>query len=576
MKNSLKICFFTSAIFFLIFTSCQKDTFINDIANSNSAINTQKINIKEGRLYFPSIETLKVKYDKIKDKKDIDIYNEMSKYYSEDFINLRPIITDKNEDKIYNQLIEREIVVEKILKQNNQINNTISNAAKSSTPQAVIPNGGSIIDNIDDLEDIIGDMAFASFLNGDAEVQVADNIYKYTDVGLFITKANSYNNMVTYLDQNSISKNLLVPTCDIQKQTYLTDVMPNGGLTDINSNLSYYRTPEPLGVISVQGCNSGGGGSSGGSSSGSGNGSSSGSSSTQTLENYIANLQPCNVNQDPFFGVFGKNKICIDRYESKKRVKTKAFDYNYLLVYHLGVKVKHQKKGWTGLWRQQDTDEVGIYVEHAQFKYDFTSIFGQELNSINQYQIFISPSINVLTQQTGIYEFSNTLPTFKFTYSPSSPYPFPVFQDDLVIEYFGNNNIIDAAIKIGNKQVTHTKLDEYFWKTVYAGTKSLIKSNINPTYKMPDNITFLSKHPAFGVVWIQKTYKKFSTNSSKVEKTFDFGASITITLNGENNYQLSKANIGSGDKSQQPKSYSVKMYGVAKANGQWHGSLLDF
>ncbi len=86
----------------------------------------------------------------------------------------------------------------------------------------------------------------------------------------------------------------------------------------------------------------------------------------------------------------------------------------------------------------------------------------------------------------------------------------------------------------------------------------------------------MSKHPAYGVVWVQKTYKSFATNSSKREKTFDWGAGISFTLNANNGFQLSKVNIGPSDKSQQPKSYSVKMYGIAKNNGQWYGSLLEF
>ena len=93
---------------------------------------------------------------------------------------------------------------------------------------------------------------------------------------------------------------------------------------------------------------------------------------------------------------------------------------------------------------------------------------------------------------------------------------------------------------------------------------------------MPNNITFLSKHPAYGVVWIQKTYKNILTNNSKVEKTFDWGANLSFSLNQNNNFQLSKAEIGPGSNQLRPKDFTIKMYGVIKQNGQWHGSLLEF
>jgi len=557
MRQSFsRIALYLGAVYFsLMLFSCQQDNFSVENTNANSNANT-----KNGRLYFPSIQAFSEQYTAVKDLSDDELYDEMSKLYSKDFINLRPIVTDNNENKIYEQIQRRKEKVFKIIAKNSRYNNL------KMTDE-------NVLDNIDDIEDIIGDDAFASFLNGDAEVQIGEDIYKYTDVGLFITK--DYSKLEPYLEVNNISENLLIATCDIDIYNYVTQEMPNGGETIIDEDMSYFRSPdadiEAVKSIGLKATCSSGGGSGGGGTSG-------GSTTTSSLESYIATLQPCNPSSGLFGGIFGTNKICIDKYESKKRVKTKAFDYNYLIAFHLGVKVKHQKKGWTGIWRRQDTEEVGMMIEFAQFQYDFTKVFGQALNSIDLTQKFLSPTANVPPSKTGIYEFNFS--GTSFTYSIGSPYPFDVFQDDLVIEYWGNSNVIDFLTDFANKQITSKKLNKYFWDNVWSTTKSEIRSAIGnspgePSFEMPDNITFMIKHPTIGKIQVQKTLKEFGTNTSRREETFDWGVGVSITLKESNGYKLSKANIGPYIP-QQPKKFAVKMYGLGKRNGQWHGSLLEF
>ena len=77
--------------------------------------------------------------------------------------------------------------------------------------------------------------------------------------------------------------------------------------------------------------------------------------------------------------MFGDNNVCIDQYESRRRVKTKSYNYNYLIVYHLGVKVHHQYKGWTGLWRTEAANEIRLVVEAGQFEYDTNKLLNNAL-----------------------------------------------------------------------------------------------------------------------------------------------------------------------------------------------------
>ena len=62
-----------------------------------------------------------------------------------------------------------------------------------------------------EFEDIISDESFASLINGNGEIQVADTIYKYTDIGLFFVHKDHLNHLYDFLDSNS-SREKVVPS----------------------------------------------------------------------------------------------------------------------------------------------------------------------------------------------------------------------------------------------------------------------------------------------------------------------------------------------------------------------------
>lgn len=155
--------------------SCQDEIQVENFEPSKEFLNG--ISTVNGRLYFPSKEDFSREFDAVKDKSDVEIYEHVSKFYSKDFISLRPIVTDRNENEVYQKLTERK---ERYL-------DNLSIYRKTSPEVQSRNSEDDYLSNIDDLEDIIGDEAFASFLNSDAEIQVGNEIYKYTDVGLFVT-----------------------------------------------------------------------------------------------------------------------------------------------------------------------------------------------------------------------------------------------------------------------------------------------------------------------------------------------------------------------------------------------------
>lgn len=423
-----------------------------------------------------------------------------------------------------------------------------------------------VLNHLDDLEDIIGDIAFSNFLNTEAEVQIGNQIYKYTDVGLFITEDSNYDKLENYLKINDISDDLLLPTSN-ESKIRLNSKIPQGGYTPLENNIMYFRAP--IGLEPAYPYPGGGGG----------GGTPPPPAPSQTLEDFLDELDYCSASSGLFGNVFGTNRVCIDEYESGRRVKTKAYNYNYGVAFNLGVKVKHQKKGWTGIWRKEDVDEIVLGVEYAKYEYNFLPIFARALSQMNLNERFVSPLSSA--PYSGIYHFTTNIygdyANIDYNYTPNNPYPFDLFQSDLIIETWSYNDTWDRIFNEEINGLTKSeKLNDYFWSTLWNTTKSQVKDLVGDSrYEMPNDVILASKHPTAGKLMIFQTLKRSKRNGDKIEKSFDWGVGIKLTLNGSNNYQLLKANAGSPDL-QKPKKYHASIYGAIKRNGKWHGSKLKF
>lgn len=87
-----------------------------------------------------------------------------------------------------------------------------NNKSASAKYLSTVTSDEEILYDIDDLEELIGDDAYGAFLNDQAEIQVGQEIYKYTDVGLFVVSEDKYTTLEPYLISKNISTDLLVPT----------------------------------------------------------------------------------------------------------------------------------------------------------------------------------------------------------------------------------------------------------------------------------------------------------------------------------------------------------------------------
>lgn len=133
------------------------------------------IKVVDGRLYFPNIETFQAYYEDVKEKDETMIANILaSRFYKKDFSSLIPIFNEDTE----------ELYAEKQLL-------AIKEQYRSVHKNVNTPTDEDIFEHFDDLEEIIGEDVFGSFLNSEAEIQVGNKIYKYTDRGVLIVQVEN-------------------------------------------------------------------------------------------------------------------------------------------------------------------------------------------------------------------------------------------------------------------------------------------------------------------------------------------------------------------------------------------------
>lgn len=513
----------------MFLVACNKET-LNESNQVIEPIDFNQIGIRDGRIYFPNKSTFESYYKEMREKSDEDISIILeNKFYSDDFYSLKPITNNANEE----YQIERHL-------------QKIKNNKSGLTNRTI--NQEELYEDFDDLEDVFGESLFSSFLNQDAEIQVSDKIYKYTDTGLFISDVDKIDELNEYLDQESISRNLLESTPENIKITYLNKNNPTGGLKTIgefehfiaeNNNISSseatpnnnYSTSNPYYYPNNN-------------------------TPYYQLAQISQTLEECSGSEPWFGNLFGEVKVCKDTYESRRRVKIKYYNIDVLLVYVTGIKTKHQYKGWTGIWRQEDTSEVAMGINSISWKFDVitppTSVLGYRPARIYLYN-------------GKMYE--TTTSYFNAVYAGNIPMPNLPFGDnvDLIVEIAVGTPLLPFD---DERDVT-----QFFYQNLFNTAKNLIESNSSRQLKRAGVVLAT---PSF--TWIQfYDFSESCTNCSKKEHVFDFGImSPQITYNfgvgNGGNFNITSWEFDFKN----PDVVGLNAYGMAKHNNVWRGRRFVF
>lgn len=554
--------------------------------------------IVNDRMFFTDEKSLNDYFHYYADVDEEALYNSVGQYYHEHFLSLRPPVTENNEEFIQQKLAAKH------------------SSSMTWTPEAIIST-----------EELIGDDTFAAMLNHEGEIQVGNKVYKYTDAGLFFIESDKYEQLLEFLTEKKISKSPLQMTDSNVRKLFLNENLPDLKITkdkkltllksSENNDISFFAYPgcdwasgacldggnahstnhtntesqesdiglslgnsdcphladdNPSGVAQFYDCVDvlAGTGTSG-----------TGPSGTNTapspldgLEEYVEQLQPCNASSGLFGNIFGVNRYCYKYFESAQRVKTKAFNYDYFLVYHTGLKVKHQHRP-SLFWKKQTTDVVALGGSKIQFDYSVDPVANPA--SLNQLESIISEKSigKSWRMNANFYANPNSYSLLSESNYSGNTYP-NVFDDDLTVETFGDNGILDSYISQNYQQGISAKLHEYFWANLRNGVRNAIRSASNDSsYHPPLNTTLIYKSPEYGKLYVQKSYSRNCFNCKKVEKTIDFGFLRFIGIGNDDNGDWN-IYVSPDSNESNPQNYSVSVFGVAKRNGAWHGSLIEF
>lgn len=434
----------------------------------------------------------------------------------------------------------------------------ILESAYENTSNSLIEKSVSSIDameHFDDLEDVLGEASFSALLNSQAEIQIGTKILKYTDTGLFMIEAPNYSVLYPYLNEKGISSDLLVPTNPIVVTDFISSLNPCGGIVQLPAvlTLEHFVAPnvdcDPV---------SGGGNYTGGGSSGGGSG-----SNASTDDHYLASrsLSECTGTKPLIGNIFGTTMVCIDRYNARRRVKTKYYDIDVFLAFAMGIKVKHQFRTGSRFWDKERITEMGMGLNAITWK--FTPQIYNTVGVIPQSHttIFIDGE-NYASVQDWLSR----------TTAQSSPLPNLPF----------NENDLDVIIEIAS-QIPFANLDnerdvtEFVYSTLFDQIASNFSSMQGRELKKAGIVLKSGQE-----IWVQYyNLQQKCNNCSKIEKvidwgiitpliTYKFGPGAPTAIEDRFSYDVD-FNF------RNPEAMEVSGYGMARSGTHpWHGNRVTF
>ena len=544
----------------VIIFSCEKEDILTP--DLNQQLN-EKIELEEGVLSFISKDLLQKTVKSLKNKDNTTKHGKLKKFYDKGFKPLFPNYLD--DDPKLSDFVKRK----KIRVQKTKSLNTFSRSIPTD-----IDEDGELIEEYDD--DLISDDEFASLLNDKREIIVNDTLYKYTYSGMFSVKKENKLVLEDYINDNNIEYLIPEPTLlnrgTIKVSSEITRSLPtiqelNSTSCSISDNYMQKSIVEPSTLQMVFNEDCSGGGSSGGGSSG--GGSSGGTTTTvdhtQNLINYTKNLAPCIADTGAFhlWGAFGTTQKCYESFDSKYRTKTKFWKENYFVWKSIGVKVKHQKKGWTGFWRAKKTDEVALTISQATFQYSMP-IPGFPQNYAPPKLFFFEGKIfNSQAQALTYYNAIN-----------KPPLPILPWESEVTIVEYRNDSYSD--------NLDTNNFRNYFYQGAWEGAKLLVQSQRN---RAPKTVTHILYTPAT-ILINHVDLRQRKLNSKKIVNVFDYnfnlGIKFNVYTNPQGNYTTDLGNFwGALGHLEIPKTYDyskakMDFIGVTRKGNTWKGDRIVY
>ncbi|MEL6637604.1 MAG: hypothetical protein AAFW73_15965 [Bacteroidota bacterium] len=491
--------------------------------------------LSDGRIYFADREAFRAFHQELLEQEEEMVAKILEdRYYSEGFYSLVPIVHEGNE----RTEVPRHIARAKAL----SLELGYTQGIKDQT----------VLDNYEKLEGLYSGEIFMSLVNEKAEIQIGEEIYKYTDTGLFIARKPEINDLQKYLVSQNISVNPLFATEASWSQEYAETNNPCGGMTPVGNYQHYVPTLLSDCEITNQG-NSGGNYGGGPSSQHTPGGS--GVTPEAELGIIAQELEQCSGSEPWFPNLFGTVKVCIHNYESRQRVKIKYTDVDLLLVYYTEIKVKHQNKPYIW-WSKQSTNEVALGINSISWNFSTPSSGLPITNQVGaRFYLYNGRMFESLTS------YSNAV------YAGDIPMPNLPFADDIDV-------LVELAINFPLSPLdSEADVREFFYEQLFEAAKNVLQNNSSRQLKRAGVVI-----KNLDQTWVQYyDLANRCTNCPKRDNMIDFGIvtpQINYTFGTGNGGNLTFDNFNFDFNT--PNVVGINAYGMAKRNGQWYGRQMVF
>ncbi|ASZ10750.1 hypothetical protein CK934_07030 [Chitinophaga sp. MD30] len=231
--------------------------------------------------------------------------------------------------------------------------------------------------------------------------------------------------------------------------------------------------------------------------------------------------------------VFGRTKPHFEYFDNTHRVKVNFYNVNFGVYAAAGVNVKMQTKGWTGIWRKLETEELRLGWDGLTLKFKI----------------------------------------------PNMPQP-PIPKVDFGKLKLGNINLDVESISVAGisltqkaQQALHGALEgqyrngvKYLWDYV---TNALAPAQFSNQKQYVQAFKAVYKDE---VVIALGRYEESVKNTNEITKTFDWNVGITIKWNPDGGA------VNLGDFQGAAYSYEISgasVYGLSQYYGVWKGARVD-
>lgn len=520
----------------------------DDLTNTDDRVSIttsyENLKIENNRFVFDSEDHFRVIYHQLsndisKNKKVLaDTWAE--KIYNSGFKSLYPIFDDNDSKHVYETHINDAI-------HSINMNESISKSNSTNDPW----------EDFDDLEDILGESAFSALLNNNAEVTVGGKVFKYTDAGLFIAPSAEYGKMIQAIQSNGLSTNIMIPSPPQNVVNFIDNENPCGGLIDLSLSpnpLQHFSAPDHVigsnpcsGIVSTP---------SGGTA---GPGSGTSNSSPDDHLNASLTLDICSGDRPLIGNIFGTTIVCHDEYTSNRRVKNKYYDIDLFLAYAMGIKVKHQYKGFLG-WRKEDITEMGMGLNSITWKFTpqiYNTVGGIPQSSTIIYVDGIGYS-SVQDYVNGIHIGDIPVPSL----------PFNQGSLDVIIEI---TSVIPIVGLDNERDVT-----EFVYSTIFNQLRSQFSSLQGRELKKAGVVLKTGSE-----VWVQYyDLDRKCNDCSVLEEILDWGVSspqVTYTFGNGGEESAGSWSFNYDFNFRNPEALQISGYGMARhGSNPWHGNRIKF